>query len=97
MESLVLPASLQFNAHNQKQGELIVKYIAVLCKTAEYCSYGDSLSEMLRDRLVCGITNTTVQKRLLAEKELSLDKAVYSPVHGNCRTMGKRPPVTWHS
>ena len=29
---------------------------------------------MLRDRLVCGITNTTVQKWLLAEKELSLDK-----------------------
>ena len=30
---------------------------------------------MLRDRLVCGITNT-VQKRLLTEKELTLDKAV---------------------
>ena len=25
--------------------------------------------------MVCGITNTTVQKQLLAEKELSLDKA----------------------
>ena len=31
---------------------------------------------MIRDRLVCDITNTTVQKRLLAEKELNLDKAV---------------------
>ena len=31
---------------------------------------------MLRDRLVCGITNSAVQKRVLAEKELSLDKAV---------------------
>ena len=31
---------------------------------------------MIRDRLGCGITNTTVQKQLLAEKELSLDKAV---------------------
>ena len=31
---------------------------------------------MLRDRLVCGITNSAVQKHLLAEKELSLDKAI---------------------
>ena len=36
---------------------------------------GDSLSKMLRDRLVCGITNRTVQKRLLAEKDLTLEKA----------------------
>ena len=31
---------------------------------------------MLRDRLVCGIANRTVQKRLLAEPELTLTKAV---------------------
>ena len=31
---------------------------------------------MLQDRLVCGITDTTVQKRLLAERELTLDKAI---------------------
>ena len=31
---------------------------------------------MLRDRLVCGITDTTVQKHLLGEKELTLDRAV---------------------
>ena len=66
----------QFNTRNQKPGESIAEYIAVLHKAAEHCSYGDSLSEMLRDRLVCGITNSAVQKRLLAEKELSLDKAV---------------------
>ena len=31
---------------------------------------------MLHDHLVCGIMDTTVQKRLLAEKDLTLDKAV---------------------
>ena len=31
---------------------------------------------MLRDRLVCGIANPTVQKRWLAEPELTLTKAV---------------------
>ena len=72
----VIVRRFQFNTRNQKAGESIAEYIAVLRKAAEHCNYGDSLSEMIRDRLVCGITNTTVQKRLLAEKELSLDKAV---------------------
>ena len=66
----------QFNNRNQKAGESIAEYTAILHKAAEHCNYGNSLSEMLRDRSVCGITNTTVQKGLLAEKELSLDKAV---------------------
>ena len=72
----VIVRRFQFNTRNQKPNESISEYIAVLRKAAEHCSYGDSLSEMLRDRLVCGITNSAVQKRLLAEKELTLDKAV---------------------
>ena len=31
---------------------------------------------MLRDRLVCGINSSKIQQRLLAEKDLTLDKAV---------------------
>ena len=31
---------------------------------------------MLRDRLVCGINNDRIQKRLLAEKELTFAKAL---------------------
>ena len=72
----VIVRRFQFNTRNQKPDELISEYVAVLRKAAEHCNYGDSLSEMLRDRLVCGITNSTVQKRLLSEKELTLDKAV---------------------
>ena len=49
------------------------EYVAVLRKA---CNFGDSLNKMLRDRLVYGITDTTVQKHLLAEKDLTLDKAV---------------------
>ena len=72
----VIARRFQFNTQNQKPSESISEYIAVLCKTAEHCNYGESLSEMLRDRLVCGITNSAVQKRLLAKKKLTLDKAV---------------------
>ena len=72
----VIVRRFQFNTRKQHAGESISEYVAVLRKAAEYCSFGDSLNEMLRDRLECGITDTTVQKRLLAEKDLTLDKAV---------------------
>lgn len=72
----VIVRHFQFNTRNQKPSKSISEYIAVLCKAVEHCNNGDSLSEMLRDRLVCGITNSAVQKRLLAEKDLTLEKAI---------------------
>ena len=74
----VMVRCFQFNTRNQKVGESIMEYIAILCRVAEYCNYSNSLSEMIRHIhcIFCGITNTTVQKQLLAEKEMSLDKAV---------------------
>ena len=50
--------------------------MAALCKLAEHCNYGRSLNEMLCDRLVCRIANPTMQKRLLDEPDLTLDRAV---------------------
>ena len=47
-----------------------------LRKLAEHCNYGRSLNEMLCDHLVCGIANPTMQKRLLAEPDFTLDRAV---------------------
>ena len=72
----VIVRRFKFNTRKQQAGETVAEYVAALRKAAEFCDYGDSLSEMLRDRLVCGITDTSVQKRLLAEKDLTLDKAV---------------------
>ena len=40
-------------------------YLAELRKIAVPCDFGDSLSESLKDRLVCGLRNDTHQKRLL--------------------------------
>ena len=49
--------------------------MAELRKLTEHCNFGESLPEMLRDRLVCGINNKKIQRRLLAERELTLEKA----------------------
>ena len=56
--------------------EIVAEYVAGLHKLAEHCNFGDTLDNMLRDRLVCGIANTAVQKRLLTEPEQTWTKAV---------------------
>ena len=45
----------QFNMHNRKAGETVSQYMTELCRLSQYCEYGNSLDNMLRDGLVCGI------------------------------------------
>ena len=52
----------EFNTRRQGQDESVSDYVAELGKLAEYCEYGDVLSDMLRDRIVCGILDRTVQR-----------------------------------
>ena len=58
------------------EGETVAKYVASLRAIAKYCDYGDTLNMMLRDHLVCGINHQVIQRRLLAEKSLTYDKAL---------------------
>ena len=39
------------------------------------CEFGAFLEEALRDRLVCGLKNIQIQKKLLGERELTFKKA----------------------
>ena len=48
----------------------------VLRRMLPYCDYTDTLPLMLRDRLVCGVNQSGIQKRLLAEKDLTFDEAL---------------------
>ena len=57
-------------------GEYVAAYVAELRRVAEFCNYGDKLNEMLRDRIVCGINNEAIQKKLLAEKYLTYEHAI---------------------
>ena len=50
-------------------------YIADLRRLAEFCEFGTTLENMLRDRLVCGINHSTIQKKVLAEQDLTFQKA----------------------
>ena len=61
-----------FHRRNQATGESI----AELRRLATHYKFGGYLSEALRDMLVCGLKSESTQKRLLAETELTLAKAV---------------------
>jgi transposase InsO family protein len=65
----------KFNTRLRKPDESIAGYVSVLRQMAENCNYGNKLEEMLRDRLVCGVNDDRTQRLLLAEDQLTLDKA----------------------
>lgn len=66
----------RFNSRIRKGNESIATFVSQLRKLAEHCNYGATLDTMLRDRLVCGIQENNIQKRLLAEPGLTLNKAM---------------------
>ena len=66
----------RFNSRFRKPSESVSTYVAELRALAEYCNFGDTLTLMLRDRLVCGINDENTQRLLLAKKDLTYDKAL---------------------
>ncbi|KAL3969421.1 ER membrane protein complex subunit 3 [Sarotherodon galilaeus] len=66
----------KFNTWNRRPEESVGDYVAELRKLAQDCNFGDSLTVMLRDRLVCGISDDRIQRRLLAEDSLTFEKAL---------------------
>ena len=71
----VTVARFQFNMCVRKSDQTISTYIAELRRLTEHCNFGDTLSDMLKDRLVCGVNDAQMQKRLLAEDDLTFARA----------------------
>lgn len=51
-------------------------YVAELRKLAQDCNYGETISQVLRDRLVCGINDDCIQRRLLSETNLTFESVL---------------------
>ncbi|KAJ8029499.1 hypothetical protein HOLleu_28908 [Holothuria leucospilota] len=66
----------KFNSRFRKQGESVSSYVAELRALAQYCNYGTTLNDMLRDRLVCGINNDRIQRNLLSKSSLTFETAL---------------------
>ena len=71
----VIVQRYKFNTRKQHDGESVAEFVASLHHIAQDCNFGAGLANMLRDRLVCGVVNERIQRRLLAEEVLTLDSA----------------------
>ena len=78
----------KFNSRSRQDGELVAVYVSELRAIAQYYNFGETLELMLRDRFVCGINDQQTQKKLLAEKVLSFDKAMEIAVAIKSATQG---------
>ena len=58
----------KFNMRNQGKDETVNQYITALRLLAKNCTFGPLEDEMIRDRLVCGITSERVKGRLRENK-----------------------------
>ena len=66
----------KFHSRVRKAGESVATFVSELRCLSEFCNFGETLEDMIRDRLVCGINDDAIQKRMLAEPTLSYKKAV---------------------
>ena len=74
----------KFNTCSQQPGETIAMFLAELRHLTEHWEFGITIDEMLRDRLVCGVRDTRIQRRLLAEPKLTETFSI-TCFMGNCK------------
>ena len=72
----VIVQRFHFHSRSCREGEPTSAFIAELRKLSEQCNFQDTLNNNLRDRLVCGVNDSRLQRRLLAETDLTFGKAL---------------------
>ncbi|KAF0299507.1 hypothetical protein FJT64_003478 [Amphibalanus amphitrite] len=76
-KSSEIVARFRFHSCCRDENESVTEYAARLRRLAKPCQFpSETLPEMLRDRLVCGIRDTRLQARLLSQMSLTLESAL---------------------
>ena len=65
-----------FNKRDQEVDETIELYVTTLRKLAKTCNFGTLGNSLIRDRLVVGIRDNNLRKRLLQASTLTLKEAI---------------------
>ena len=65
-----------FYQRQQKPGEMAETFIRALHELSENCEFGDKKNEHIRDRLVVGIRDKDLSRKLQLTSDLTLEKAV---------------------
>ena len=70
-----------FNMRAQQEGETVDAYVTALKTLAKTCNFGQLQDDLLRDRIVIGIRDNAVRKKLLNMPKLTLKECI-----DTCRT-----------
>jgi hypothetical protein len=67
----------KFYSRSRLEGESIADFVAALRELSQSCKFHENIiDDMLRDRLVCGVSDERIQRRLLGEDDtLTFEKA----------------------
>lgn len=75
-ESNVIYERFVFGSASQEINESIDQYVCRLRHLASNCKYGALESELIRDRLVLGVSDISLRKKLLGNANLTLSTAI---------------------
>ena len=70
----------RFNRRNGMEGESVLSRTIYMYSFAENCEYAEWKDQMIRDRLVVGIRDTSLSERLQMDPDLTLVKAAKKAV-----------------
>ncbi|VDP90747.1 unnamed protein product [Echinostoma caproni] len=75
-----------------------VEFILQLNKQASKCNYGDRLEEELCDRLIAGINNISLQRKMLEKKDITFAEApnICEQSDDLCAATNADSPVLFH-
>ena len=66
-----------FNSRSQKEDESIDHYVSALRTLAKSCNFCQCLHDsLIRDRIVFGVKEPALRKKLMQERQLTLEKAI---------------------
>jgi hypothetical protein len=85
---LIIAKRFRFQKWNQAAVERVNDYLTTLRKLAEHCDFQASLNDTLRDRLVCGLKDEHIQRKLLRKGNLLEE---LNTGHGKNRQTQTRP------
>ena len=66
----------KFNRRTQQDGESVDTFITDLFALAEHCAYKELHDEMIKDRIVVGLRDTSLAEKLPLDEKLTLEKAI---------------------
>ena len=66
----------KFNNHLQEQTDTIDTYITTLRALTETCKFGSVKDDLIRNRVICGVRDKGIQRKLLQECGLTLSQCV---------------------